>query len=456
MPMPALFPLHEDADRLLRHAKLPPHTGVGVVESHGDIDHPGLKQLRQCADQVNNDTAPALQLDVTCLVPASGDCLLIVNSLRRNPLSRNFGEGLSVMGESPDGPFELHCPTYYVNAVSGPFEEGGWAIGSPVNAPLTITYGPLRPPARIVAVVNNFDFEDGNIQKEDSRSSRRDILRVTASGRPVDFVWRDDRVQVRRLLDAGVLRTASLTTLSFEAWPHAREEELIDFAVDVASLCGIVAKQHTGLPVISLLDSDGAPIKRVVGNPVESSFRSGSILPVLHLDQNGLPQIFRQCFAEHVKLRKLPLWNRISPYLSGIEDSPYLEGKIAALMPAIELLLRSSLVEAGVCSTDAAEKAILPKLLGMARGLLRWDIQKHYTVRESYSILRNAVMHGLRLPTGAAEARGEFDKWHLFLLRRVLMRLGYDGHVQCPHQGFVSSSAVNDFSAESNLFNLTG
>jgi len=360
-----------------------------------------------------------------------------------------------VAGKSSDGPFELHCPTYYVNVVSGPFEEPGWAIGSPVNAPLTITYGPPRPPATIVAVVNNFDFEDGNIQKEDSSGSRRDLLRVTASGRLVDFVWRDDRAQVRRLLDAGILRTASLTTLSFEAWPQAREEELIDFAVDVASLCGIVTKQHTGLPVISLLDSEGAPIKRLVGNPVESDFRRGSILPVLHRDQDGLPQIFRQCFAEHVKLRKSPLWNRISSYLADIEDHPYLEGKIATLMPALELLLRSSLVEAGVCSTDAAKTKSLPGLLGMARRRLTWDIPQHYTVRESYRILRNAVMHGHSLPSGAEETRREFDKWHLFLLRQVLIRLGYDGRVQCPCRGFVSSSPVNDFSAEFNSFDLT-
>jgi len=215
---------------------------------------------------------------------------------------------------------------------------------------LTILYGNSRPAARVAAIVNNFDFEDGNIQEKGRRSSRRELLRVTASGRSVDFVWRDDRAQVRRLLDAGILRTAALTTLSFEAWPEAREEELIDFARDVASLCGIVTKQHTGLPIISLLDASGSPIKRIVVNPVESDFRRDSILPFLHFDKNGLPQIFRQCFAEYVKLRKSPLWNRIPSFLAGIEDSPYLEQKVATLMSAIEMFLRSSLVEAEACS----------------------------------------------------------------------------------------------------------
>jgi hypothetical protein len=455
MPKRALFPLHEDTAWLLRHAKLPPHAGVGVVESHGEIDHPVIKQLSQFTKQINDSTSSPEEFHVTCLVPASGHCLLILKSIGRNPLTRNFGKGLSVGGESSAGPFKLNCPMYYVNAVSGPFEEPGWAIASPVNVPLTIFYGAPRPAARIVAVVNNFDFEDGNVQARGPRSSRREILRVTAAEASVDFVWRDDRTQVRRLLDAGILRTASLTTLSFEAWPEAREEDLIDFARDVASLCGIVTKQHTGLPIISLLDAEGAPIKRIVANPVESDFRRDSILQVLHFDRNGLPQVFRQCFAEYVTLRKSPLWNRISSYIAGIEDSSYLEQRVATLMPAIELLLRSSLVEAGVCSTGTAERAVLPDLLGMARRSLAWDIPRHYTVRDSYRILRNAVVHGLRLPSGAENTRREFDKWHLFLLRRVLMRLGYDGYVQCPHRGFVSSSPVNDFSAEFNSFNLT-
>ncbi len=94
----------------------------------------------------------------------------------------------------------------------------------------------------------------------------------------------------------------------------------------------------------------------------------------------------------------------------------------------------------------------LPKLIGEARDKLLWDVPNHYTEKERYRKVRNAVNHGNKLPHDPAQIRHDFDKWHLFLLRRLLLRLGYDGKVASPQEGFASCSAVDEFSAEHNSF----
>ena len=78
---------------------------------------------------------------------------------------------------------------------------------------------------------------------------------------------------------------------------------------------------------------------------------------------------------------------------------------------------------------------------------------KHYVARDTIRLLRNAVIHGGELPTkNNADFRAHFDKWRLFLFRRVLVRLRYTGHVVSPERGWKSSSPVNDFSEEHNSF----
>jgi hypothetical protein len=73
--------------------------------------------------------------------------------------------------------------------------------------------------------------------------------------------------------------------------------------------------------------------------------------------------------------------------------------------------------------------------------------------RHTIRLLRNAVIHGGELPTNdSTEFRLLFDKWRLFLFRRVLIRLGYAGKVVSPHKGWVSSSDVGDFTEEHNSF----
>ena len=95
----------------------------------------------------------------------------------------------------------------------------------------------------------------------------------------------------------------------------------------------------------------------------------------------------------------------------------------------------------------------LPKPIGCCRNLLGWDIPKHYTAGEMIRLLRNAVMHGGELPTkDSGDFRNAFDRWNLFLFRRVLMRLGYGGRVCSPYGQFAASSPVDDFSEQHNTF----
>ena len=62
-------------------------------------------------------------------------------------------------------------------------------------------------------------------------------------------------------------------------------------------------------------------------------------------------------------------------------------------------------------------------------------------------------MHGGELPTkDNTEFRLLFDKWRLFLFRRVLIRLGYRGKVVSPHKGWESNSEVADFRQEHKSF----
>ena len=74
------------------------------------------------------------------------------------------------------------------------------------------------------------------------------------------------------------------------------------------------------------------------------------------------------------------------------------------------------------------------------------DVPPHYTEGERYRTTRNAVGHGGMLPHKAERVRADFDKWKLFLLRRLFIRLGFDGEVASPEKGWACSSPVDEFS----------
>jgi hypothetical protein len=448
-----LYPFQEEVGRIERHCKLPLHAGIGTIENHANSNHP----LQQAFIHLNRVigkriVAPSeVEFNASCIVPATGNCLIFLRNQSAVRLNRLFGDGLTIEGESSEGRFKLTCPQFYVEATSSIGEEPVWAVASLVNCLASMVYGEPRPIARVSAIINNFDFEYGNWPIDADHPQREKILRVKASGRIVDFTKREDHGILRHLLDVGLLRSTSLVTFSFAAWEGASEDDLIAFAHNIASLCSVVARQHTGIPVLSFFDQDGRVVKRLLGNAIESDFRSNYILRFLHFDA-GLPKVFLQCFDEHVKMQQSDLWRRLPWLCAGIEDPPYLEQKCATLMSSLELLMRSSLIEDGHYSTEHAQKIMFPGLISAARSKLLWDIPPHYTAGDRYRLLRNAVAHGGQLPGEAKQIRHDFDKWALFLLRRFLLRLGFDGDVASPDQGFASTSAVGDFTKEHNSF----
>jgi hypothetical protein len=434
------------------------HTGVGRLEQHGDPSHPlaqAFRHWRKVAAQRQSELPDEL-FESACVVPAFGPPVIVLRGPAAQSLYRNFGQGLSVSGDSPDGPFSLNCPQYYVEIHSKRGDSVPWAIAKPVNQPMVICYGNPRPLASVQAVINNFDFEHGNGDRGMPPTSAHwaaTVLRVEASGTAVEFSWARDREHLHRLVASGTFPTAAFTQFSFGAWEGASDEELATFAYDVASLCSYAVGQPTGVPVLTLLDAAGRAVKRIVGHAVESDFRPGGILANSEVP-DGVPRLFQQCFGEHVRMRQSPLpWRRLPPVCACIEDPPYLEQKFASLMMALEFFLKNTLLEDGRVPPAAMASKTLDGLVGAARGLLRWNIPNHYTPKRLFPQLRNAVIHGGELPTAdAAEFRHTFDKWRLFLDRRVLMRLGYDGRVACPQRGYSAVSAVDDFSEEYNSF----
>jgi hypothetical protein len=418
-----------------------------------DSGHP-LGQMIQQFQRISGTrplSASEIEFDANFFVPATGNTLILLRNQSGVRVPKLFGKDLIITGDSPDEPFQLTCPQFYVEANSSEGEQPAWAFASPVNCMVAIQYGEPRPVARVNAIINNFDHEYGNWPTDKKQANWEKILRIQASGRSVDFEWRQDHRRLRNLLDIRLLHSTALVTFSFDAWDGSSEKDLEGFAHSVASLCSVVARQHTGIPVLSLLDSQGRVVKRMLVDAIESEFRSSYVLRHLHFDR-GLPQLFHQCFDEHLKMQQSDMWKRLPWLCAGIEDPPYLEQKCATLMSALELLIRSSLIESGHYSEDEAKKILFPGLISAARKRLRWDIPAHYTAKEQYRLLRNAVSHGGELPGEPKKIRHDFDKWSLFLMRRYLLRLGFDGEVASPEKGFASTSAVGDFSEEHNSF----
>lgn len=290
-----LYPLQHEAESLLQHCNLPLHVGQATIGSQPETktDDP----LKEWFKRANPD-APKLtdvMFDTAFLMPLIGGCYFFLQCRCDFRLQRDFGMKLRIDGESSNGPFALQCDEISVEAEGEGPGEHRWAIARQVNKPAELTYGAGRPFAQVLAVINNFDFDVGNAPHN---SGIRGILRVRAAGRTVDFSRRRGYEQIRSLLRIEALGHAPLLTFSFNTWEGASETELVDFAHDIAGLCGIAARQHTGIPVLSFLDCEGQIIKHLLGDPLKSRYREQYALAHLQLERS-LPKLFDECFDSY-------------------------------------------------------------------------------------------------------------------------------------------------------------
>jgi hypothetical protein len=444
----SLYPLHEEAEFLQKFCKLPLHVGKATLGSVPSQENP-LSELYRRSNP-NTPVLKDIEFDTAFMMPVSGECLFFLRYPSNFRLARDFGQNFTISGESSHGKFTLHSEQLYVNAEGEGPNDLRWAIAKCVNRPAEIVYGDIRPIAKVTALINNFWYERGNHPKD---TGVRTILRVQARDRQIDFTHRPDADQVKALLEIGAIGPASLIEFSFDASPSSSELELIEFAHNIAGLCGLVAQQQTGIPLLSFIDDDGRPIKRFIIDAFESPFRSGYILRHLELDR-ALPQLFNECFDKYCILQKSERWAPMSHVCKTILDPPFMEYKCSQLMAGLERLFRNALVDHGSLTDDQAVKMQLPALISAVKSSLSWNVPKHYTANDRIRLLRNAVAHGGPLPWPSDEVSRDLQKWSLFLMRRVLMHLGFTGAVRSPNikNGFWSESPVDDFSEDHNSF----
>ena len=413
-----------------------------------------LFAIRQYARIPSHSGLATFQLDdnsirgsAEFLLPADSQAIVVLRT--EATLTSNIGRELIIEGTAEGISFHLECPHVYVRSHVSLF-PGVLSLISPVNGAVRIQYGHERPIARVTALLNSFNYRYGDSVRTGAGGFTRigTPLSVNAGNRRPTFRLRPDHEQLLALVRAGVFRSASLVEIAFDVLPGESEERLLAFTADVAALCTFAAGSGVSVSMLDLLDAEGALVRRVVPQPVTSHYRHNHVV-----DDFDLSQLFSQCFDEYTKMKESHrAWMKLASYCGSLEDPPFLEQKFAALMMAIEFFVRTSLVEQG-----QAERSItsldFPALIGAARKHLGWDIPKHYMARHTIRLLRNAVMHGGEVPTkDATEFRLLFDKWRLFLFRRVLIRLGYRGKVISPHKGWASSSDVADFRQEHNSF----
>lgn len=382
------------------------------------------------------------------LLPA-GDRAVIAFEAPADLTSQDFGCDLVIDGTAETGPFRLECAQIYVRKASR-FQDGSaWSLISPVNGPVRLSYGTMRATRRVVALLNNFDLTCGDVVSEGGGWTRINTpLRVDGEARDITFRQRESRPQLLPLVSAGLLQSTSLVEIAFDAHVGESDDVLMAFAADVASLCTFAAGTGVSVAMLNLIDDDGMIARRIVPQPVTANYRDREIVP-----DRLLPQLFPNAFAEYRRMRHTHApWGKLASYCASLEDPPYLEQKFSSLITAVEFFVRNCLIERGQ-PEDVVTKLDFPELIGAARNHLGWDIPKHYTAKATVRLVRNAVVHGSALPTAnGAELRLLFDKWKLFLFRRVLIRLGYTGKITSPEKGWASTSDVNDFSEEHNDF----
>jgi hypothetical protein len=414
---------------LERFARLPVHRGRATLQVDGST-------VRGVAEFI---------------LPAEGHAVVAFRS-ESSKLGCDFANDLVIEGTDPLGSFRIHVPQCHVQGDAGAFTRG-WSLAAPINQPVRVEYGPERPVHICKVLLNNFDYACGDAVVTDRGATRQGTrLQFEAGGRLAEFRWRPDHDELLALMHADILPSGSLTEVSFEPRDSETDDDLMQFAQDIAAICTFAVGASVGVAMLEMLDADGAAVRRVVTNPVGSRYCPREVVSDIHL-----PALFRETFHAYVSMRQSDLpWRKLPSYCGSLEDCPYLEQKFAAVVMALEFFMRNCLIEAGRPAKEVASLTF-HELIGAAKNRLSWEVPKHYAAGDTTRLLRNAVMHGGELPTkDSAEFRLQFDKWRLFLFRRVLIRLGYSGEVVSPYQGIESSSHVADFSADHNSFEPNG
>jgi len=419
---------------------------------------PPLTDARQFAPLPLHEGAGTVTVDgvtfagtAAFLLTASGQAIAAIHT-GKDLDTQDFGTDLVIGGTFEATPFRIVCPTCFVRRkLKGQPETEGWSLISPVNGPARIAYGGQRPVTAVVAMLNNFDYGCGDwIETENGGGTRIGTPFVADLGtRRVAFRHHADHDRVKPLVEAGLLSMAPLTELTFDVEPGESDEDLLVLVTDIAALCTLAAGSNVGVAMLTLLDSNGAPVRRVIPQPVKSHYRRDDIIDDFHL-----PAFFRAAFGEYVRMKQAHApWRKLANYCGSLEDAPYMEQKFASLIMALEFFMRNCLIERGHPDREVA-RLEFPELIGAARKHLEWEFPKHYMAKDSIRLWRNAVMHGGEWPDDSDNAafRHLFNKWRLFLFRRILIRLGYEGKVVSPHRGYRSSSDAHDFSEEHNAF----
>lgn len=387
--------------------------------------------------------------DAEFLLPAAGHAIIALHT-EKDLTSQDFGQDFVLEGAGEHGTFRIDCPHVYVRRPLSSDSTHECSLVSPVNAPSRIQYGDQRVVAHVTALLNNFDYTTGDaVGTENGGFTRIDTpVGLEAGGRQITVRQRTDRAYLLPQVQAGILHSTSLVELAFDLDASESDDAVMAFCVDAAAVLTFAAGTAVNVAMLDMLDSSGRLVRRVVPQPVTSRFRENGIVADFHL-----PRLFSETFDEYVGMKHAHApWLKLASYCGSLEDPPFLEQKFASLIMALEYFMRNCLVERGQAESTVTTLDF-PALIGATRKHLGWDIPKHYMAKHAVRLLRNAVMHGGDLPTkDSAEFRLLFDKWRLFLFRRVLIRLGYQGQVISPHKGWKSSSDVSDFSEEHNSF----
>jgi len=410
-------------DGARRFCRLPLHTGTAQLSVDGEL----------------------ARGRAAFVLPADSGLIVAVQSTSK--LTNNMATDLQVTGFHEGRPFTLTAPMCYTRR-PGKDLDTGWSLVSPMNRPVTIEYADSGSATQARVILNNFDYDCGDAIITSNAFTRVGTpFAVQLTDRRASFSRRPDYPSVYPLLRAGLFRTASLTDCTFDVL-GGTDDDLLMLANDIASLLTIAHGGSVGVAMLELLDGSGQAVRRIVTQPVASKFRDDAIVADFHL-----PRLFEESFAENVKMRRAARpWHKLPSYCGSLDDMPYIEQKFATLMMALEFFMRMTLLEHGI-PEDEVTVLEWNELIGSARAKLGWDIPGHYTRRDVARLVRNAVMHGNEAPiTGSAELRLLFNKWRMFLFRRVLIRLGYTGQVISPWKGVQDSSAVADFTEEHNSF----